>query len=59
MKISYEACRKAMSVQELFIGSIIKVYKKYLKEKNLEDDPLEIDENLTFKSSIINSPTRR
>ncbi|CDW87785.1 UNKNOWN [Stylonychia lemnae] len=59
MKISYEACRKAMSVQELFIGSIIKVYKKNLKEKNLDEEPLELEENLTFKSSIINSPSRR
>jgi len=59
MKISYEACRKAMSVQELLISSIIRVYKKHLKEMKIQDEPLEIDQNESFKSSLVNTPSKR
>eukprot|EP00347_Sterkiella_histriomuscorum_P013407 403364824 len=38
MKISFEACRKAMSVQELFLTSILKVYKKMIQKQALNSD---------------------
>lgn len=28
MKISYEACRKSITIMELFVSAILKVYKK-------------------------------
>ena len=37
MKISYEACRKGRTVQELLLKSILKTYKQRLDEGLIED----------------------
>jgi hypothetical protein len=38
MKISYEACKRAVSVLELFITALLKAYKKITYRMLLEDE---------------------
>lgn len=52
MKISYEACKRAVSILELFLTAILKTYKK-LTYKLIFDSQGTNSEEESFKEDII------
>lgn len=53
MKISYEACKKGIAVQELIINAIIKVYKKMLKKETRDSLNARATQNYSFNDDLI------
>lgn len=46
MKISYEACKRAVSIIELFITALLKTYKKFTYSLLFDHEELDTENNL-------------